>query len=43
MTLLTKAQWKVATDTEVASPKRNGNSIFMPAISVPIGCKTTGS
>ena len=43
MTLLAKAQWKAASDKEVASLKKNKVYSLLPVTSVPAGHKIIGS
>ena len=43
MTLPAKAHWKVASDKEVASLKKNNVCTLVPATAVPAGHKTVGS
>ena len=43
MTLPAKAQWKAASDKEMASLKKNNVYTLLPATSVPAGHKIIGS
>ena len=43
MALPAKAQWKAASDSEVASLKRNNVYTLLPGFSVPSGHKIIGS
>ena len=43
MTLPAKAQWKAASDKEMASLKMNNVYTLLPATSVPAGHKIVGS